>query len=58
MVVEYMMILLMSAVILIGSFGLGINDSGPVGMFNDKAPYLAKSVEYNLETGIGFKPYR
>ena len=51
MVVEYMLLLLISSMILIGAFGV---DTGPVAMFKENAPYLAKQVENNLETGRGF----
>ena len=53
MVVEYLLLLLISAMILAGSFGL---NTGPVKMFQESTPYLAKKVEWNLETGKGFKP--
>ena len=53
MVVEYMLLLVISSMILIGSFGL---NTGPVKMFQESAPYLAKKVENNLMTGEGFKP--
>ena len=53
MVVEYMLLLLISSMILIGSFGLS---TGPVKMFQESSPYLAKKVEYHLITGEGFRP--
>ena len=53
MVVEYLLLLLMSVIILAGSFGLS---TGPVKMFQDSAPYLAYKVESSLETGQGFEP--
>ena len=53
MVVEYMLLLLISSMILIGAFGL---NTGPVKMFKDSGPYLAKKVEDNLITGSGFIP--
>ena len=56
MVVEYMLLLLISSMILIGSFGL---DTGPVKMFRDSSPYLAKKIERDhLMTGEKFKPDR
>lgn len=53
MVVEYLLLLVISAMILAGSFGL---DTGPVKMFQESTPYLAKKLEQHLETGEGFKP--
>ena len=53
MVVEYLLLLLISAIILAGAFGLS---TGPVKMFQGSTPYLAKKVELNLETGEDFKP--
>lgn len=53
MVVEYMLLLLISSMILVGSFGL---NTGPVKMFQESGPYLAKQVEDQLMTGSGFKP--
>ena len=53
MVVEYMLLLLISSMILIGSFGV---NTGPVKMFQNKSPYLGKKIEWQLETGQGFKP--
>ena len=46
-----MLLLLISSMILIGAFGV---DTGPVAMFKTNAPFLAKQVEINLETGKGF----
>ncbi|MCZ0931616.1 MAG: hypothetical protein OXJ52_00465 [Oligoflexia bacterium] len=53
MVVEYLLLLLISAMILAGSFGL---NTGPVKMFQLKSPSLAYLIETNLETGRDFKP--
>ena len=53
MVVEYMLLLLISAIILMGSFGLS---TGPVKMFQKSTPYLAQKLEQQMETGEGFKP--
>ncbi|MCY4321209.1 MAG: hypothetical protein OXC37_02220 [Bdellovibrionaceae bacterium] len=53
MVVEYLLMLLISTLILAGSFGL---NTGPVKMFQLKSPSLAYLIESNLETGQGFKP--
>ena len=53
MVIEYMLLLLISSMILIGSFGLS---TGPIKMFQNSSPYLASKVEAQLETGAGFKP--
>lgn len=53
MVVEYILLLLISTMILAGAFGLS---TGPVKMFQDNTPYLAKKVEQSIETGSGFKP--
>ena len=51
MVVEYMLLLLISAMILAGAFGL---DTGPVKMFQEKTPSLAFRVQENMETGTAF----
>ena len=51
MVVEYLLLLMISAIILVGAFGF---NTGPVGMFKKNAPYLAYKVERHLETGQGF----
>ncbi len=48
MVIEYMLTLLISAMILAGAFSFG---KGPVGMFQKNTPYLAWKVENHLETG-------
>ena len=53
MVVEYMLLLLISSMILVGAFGFS---TGPVKMFKESTPYLAHHVEMKLETGQGFKP--
>ena len=51
MVVEYLLLLLISAMILAGAFGL---NTGPVKMFQNKTPSLAYLVQENLETGRAF----
>ena len=51
MVVEYMLLLMISLIILTGAFGL---TTGPIAMFKEKSPYLARKVEKNLMTGNGF----
>lgn len=51
MVVEYMLLLLISTMILVGAFGFS---TGPVKMFQESTPYLAYRVQTKLETGKGF----
>ena len=51
MVIEYLMLLFISATILTGAFGLS---TGPVKMFKESTPYLAYHVEENLITGEKF----
>jgi len=53
MVTEYVILLFISIMILGGAFGLS---TGPVKMFKESAPYLAKKIEINLATGVGFNP--
>ena len=51
MVVEYLLLLLISIVIIAGSFGLS---TGPVEMFKRKTPVLAYKIQENLESGAEF----
>ncbi len=52
MVVEYLLLLVVSAMILAGAFSIG---NGPVAMFQKGSPFLAKIVEDHLETGEAFR---
>ena len=53
MVTEYLLLLVISAVILALSFGI---DAGPVTMFKQKTPVLACLMQQNLATGDSFRP--
>lgn len=53
MVTEYLLLLMISTIILAGAFGLS---TGPVGMFRESTPYLAKNVEEHIVTGDAFRP--
>ena len=52
MTVEYLVLLLVSAVIMAGAFGL---NNGPIKMFKDDAPHLGGHIEKHLETGKAFQ---
>ncbi|MGI9549135.1 MAG: hypothetical protein ACR2M7_04075 [Bdellovibrionales bacterium] len=51
MALEYFLILVMSAAILAGSFGMS---TGPVKMFSESSPKLAHRLERKLMTGSQF----
>ena len=55
MVVEYLLLLMISTMIIAGSFGLG---TGPIEMFKRKTPVLAFQIQENLETGAPFRTER
>ena len=55
MVVEYLLLLLISVMIIAGSFGFG---TGPIEMFKKKTPVLAYKIQDNLETGSAFNKQR
>ncbi len=52
MVVEYLLLLVVSAMILAGAFGL---KTGPVAMFKEGSPFLAFRIESHLESGECFR---
>ena len=52
MVVEYLLLLVVSAMIIAGAFSRG---NGPVTMFRKDSPHLAHIVEMHLESGEPFR---
>ena len=52
MVVEYLLLLVVSAMILAGAFSIG---NGPVKMFQKNSPHLAYKIEKHLESGETFR---
>ena len=51
MVVEYILLLVISTLLLIGGFGF---KTGPLGMMKDRSPALAYHIQSKLQTGEGF----
>ena len=51
MVLEYLLVLSVSMVLLLGAFGL---DNGPIKMFSTNGPKLAHRLERRTITGYGF----
>lgn len=51
MVIEYILLLTMSAILLVASFSPA---KGPVAMFKESGPVLAARMEKRLMTGQGF----
>ena len=51
MVVEYILLLVISTLLLIGGFGF---ETGPIKMMQDRSPALAYHIQTKLQTGEGF----
>ena len=51
MALEYILLLSVSALLLVGSFGV---NTGPVKMFSESSPKLAHQIERRLTTGHEF----
>lgn len=54
MVLEYILVLVMTVLILTGSFGMAGGSKGPMQMFETNAPKLANRLERRSITGYGF----